>query len=117
MRINQAILPGKSDASDCTGNLPPWSCDKRYEITYYNEALRQEKKIKIKDLDGNWLVSFWQEGIDEDVRALRPRTLDYDSKIQLTLQVAGYEIYSMDYGCTQGRMAWQPIYFQGLSKI
>ncbi|KAJ7943703.1 hypothetical protein O6P43_033218 [Quillaja saponaria] len=104
-----SIQHGESESSNCRGYIPLYSYTQKYEIKYYNKALKTTKTIKIKDLDGNWLISFWQEGIDEDVRGARPPTLYCDSEIHLTLQDAGYEIFSFDYNCTQGRIAWQPI--------
>uniref|UniRef100_A0A803L0P3 Uncharacterized protein n=1 Tax=Chenopodium quinoa TaxID=63459 RepID=A0A803L0P3_CHEQI len=79
--------------------------DYGYEITYYTKAFDEWKMLKVKDLDGDWLVSFEHDGVDEDIRALHPKLLK--TFINLIIKDTGYEVYSPDWNCTLAALSFQ----------
>ncbi|KNA09821.1 hypothetical protein SOVF_150090 [Spinacia oleracea] len=100
------ITPGATESYNSKGYLPYWSHSRRYEITYYNTAFEESKTMTIKDLDGNWLLSFEQPGVDEDIREVRP-VFVLVAGINLTISDSGYEIFSVSRNCMQSRISWQ----------
>ncbi|KMS99167.1 hypothetical protein BVRB_2g047260 [Beta vulgaris subsp. vulgaris] len=105
--VNGEIAPGKTESYNSKGYFPLWSYSKRYEITYYNQAFKEWKKMTIKDLDGNWWLSFEQDAVDEDIRAVRPPAIVTVSGINLTITESGYEIYSVSCGKLHSRLSFQ----------
>jgi len=88
------IDSGKSEASHCTGYLPLWSYDHRYEIEYYNTVVDKKKKILIKDLEGDWLASFYQESNEEDIRDMTPEF--FKAFLTIVFTDDGYDVYESD---------------------
>lgn len=63
--------------------------------------------MTIKDLDGNWWLSFEHDGVDEDIRAVRPPFIVTISGINLTITDTGYEIYSVSWSALNSRLSFQ----------
>uniref|UniRef100_A0A803L0P2 Uncharacterized protein n=1 Tax=Chenopodium quinoa TaxID=63459 RepID=A0A803L0P2_CHEQI len=101
------IAPGATESKRCKGYLPLWSHSSRYEIKYYNQAFNEWKTMTIKDLDGDWLISFEQPGIDEDIREFRPVQLLSEARISLIINDTGYRIYGCDVKADLSRISWQ----------
>ncbi|KMS99165.1 hypothetical protein BVRB_2g047240 [Beta vulgaris subsp. vulgaris] len=105
--VSGEIAPGTTESYNSKCYIPLWSYSKRYEITYYNKAFKEWKKMTIKDLEGNWWLSFEHDGVGEDIRAVRPQAIVTVSGINLTITESGYEIYSVSRGCLNSRFSFQ----------
>ncbi|KAJ7957353.1 hypothetical protein O6P43_023670 [Quillaja saponaria] len=100
--ISGDISAGEEESNNCKGYIPYYSHARKYEITYYNELYKEQKKIEIKDLGGDWLASFYTGGISEDIRDFPPAGGCTSEKLTLTIGPNGYEIYSITRKCRKG---------------
>uniref|UniRef100_A0A803LJE4 Uncharacterized protein n=1 Tax=Chenopodium quinoa TaxID=63459 RepID=A0A803LJE4_CHEQI len=91
---------------DLSDALKSFFSDYGYEITYYSEPLEWFKTMKVKDLNGDWLISFEHQGIDEDIQALRPASIA-KTFIHLIIKDNGYEIYCPERDCLRAAFVFR----------
>ncbi|KMS99168.1 hypothetical protein BVRB_2g047270 [Beta vulgaris subsp. vulgaris] len=85
------IASGKQESDQTKGYIPYSSADRKYEIKYYNTALKQWNHMNIFDPDHDWLLSFQQPGLDIDDRQVEPVT-GFTSDITLYITDTGYKV-------------------------
>ncbi|KMT08214.1 hypothetical protein BVRB_6g142680 [Beta vulgaris subsp. vulgaris] len=89
------IEPGVTEDKLCYGNIPYYSAPQKYEVRYYNRTLEEECVIYIKDLGGDWLVSFQQGDSVEHITDILPGARILSSAFQLFINNNGFELIQL----------------------
>ncbi|CAO2829329.1 unnamed protein product [Amaranthus hypochondriacus] len=96
------IGAGLSNSTSCNGYIPSRqdAVSRRYEITYYDEKLGQNKTMIIEEAD-DWILSIQETGNCTDGCQIIPPSDSTRSQFQIVINQFGYEIYSNF--CLKGR--------------